>query len=195
MEAVRRRARARTPHLMLLAPLQELGRGKAAANGKQATGSAAAATPGTRSPAGRAPPASVKADEFKDQGNDLFKKGDYVKSIQMYTAAIALAPRTAVYYSNRAMAYLKLEQFERAIADCDLSIEIRWTAKAALRRGTARAAVAMWQEALDDFEAVVRAEPHNRAAAEQAEECRRMLATVALPEDGTRAPVLTEGLL
>ena len=161
-----------------------------ASKGKSNTAVGGASTP----PAAATVSATDKANEFKDNGNALFKKGEYLASIQMYTAAIALAPRNPVYYSNRAMSYLKLEMYEQTISDCDSSIAVTWSAKAALRRGTARAAMGLWTEALDDFDAVVRSEPHNRAAVEQAEECRTMLATSVYADD-VKMPVQVEGLL
>lgn len=44
-----------------------------------------------------------------------------VEAVSKYTAAIALRP-TAIYLSNRAFCYLKLEQFELAIVDADLAL-------------------------------------------------------------------------
>ncbi len=44
-----------------------------------------------------------------------------VQAVGKYTAAIELRP-TAIYLSNRAFCYVKLEQFELAILDADLAL-------------------------------------------------------------------------
>lgn len=55
-----------------------------------------------------------------------------------YTEALKLDPKNAVYYSNRAMAYLKMLMFEEAEADCDRALRLDLTAKTLLRRATSR---------------------------------------------------------
>ena len=60
-----------------------------------------------------------------------------------------------------AMSFLKLQQFDHVIRDCNLSVEIKWTAKAVMRRGTAYANLKRVEEALKDFEAVLQKEPGN----------------------------------
>lgn len=51
-----------------------------------------------------------EANEIKDRGNKHVKLGEYMKAIEAYTQAIDLYPDDAVYYSNRALCYLKLER-------------------------------------------------------------------------------------
>eukprot|EP00668_Euglena_longa_P000306 GGOE01000401.1.p1 GENE.GGOE01000401.1~~GGOE01000401.1.p1 ORF type:complete len:520 (-),score=129.44 GGOE01000401.1:231-1751(-) len=101
------------------------------------------------SPSKPPPPANTEAlpsaDLLKDQGNALFKAGNWEAAAALYTAAIDLAqspgtsvgPRIAMYYGNRAAAHAKLwEQqqakgsplaaclphAERCIADCDAAV-------------------------------------------------------------------------
>lgn len=45
-----------------------------------------------------------------------------VQAVGKYTAAIDLHP-TAIYLSNRAFCYVKLEQFGLAILDADMALE------------------------------------------------------------------------
>lgn len=42
------------------------------------------------------------AVQLKDEGNELFKKQDYVGAIIKYTEAIGLDDKNAVLYANRA---------------------------------------------------------------------------------------------
>lgn len=72
-----------------------------------------------------------------------------------YTKAINLDPNNAVYYSNRAFAHIRLENFGSAIADATKSLELDPTyIKAYYRRGDARFALGQLKESLSDFKKV-----------------------------------------
>jgi hypothetical protein len=62
------------------------------------------------------------------------------------------------------------------MVDCERSLKLQFTVKAALRRGSAAVALGLWQEALASFRAVLAHEPHNRQAAEQVSLCEAMQA-------------------
>lgn len=57
-------------------------------------------------PAG--PPLPSEAEKAKTEGNTAFARGEYQKAIESYSRAIDLAPKSAVLYGNRALAYVKL---------------------------------------------------------------------------------------
>lgn len=79
--------------------------GAAAGSGSRASNAAAAAAGAA---AGEADAKRVeRAEKFKAKGNELFKAGRYPEAIKQYTEAIRAHPEHPVYYSNRAMAYLK----------------------------------------------------------------------------------------
>ena len=46
----------------------------------------------------------LKAEQLKNEGNDLFVKKDYAAACKKYTEAIALDDKNAVLYCNRAAA-------------------------------------------------------------------------------------------
>jgi tetratricopeptide (TPR) repeat protein len=48
-----------------------------------------------------------RAEKFKAKGNEFFKVGRYVDAVKQYSEAVRMHPDNPVYYSNRAMAYLK----------------------------------------------------------------------------------------
>lgn len=52
---------------------------------------------------------------------NLGSESKLVQAVGKYTAAIELRP-TAIYLSNRAFCYVKLEQFGLAILDADLAL-------------------------------------------------------------------------
>lgn len=64
----------------------------------------------------------ARADVFKDEGNEFLKKHKYSLAAAKYTQAIELFP-TAIYYSNRAQALIKLESYGLAIQDANESLK------------------------------------------------------------------------
>ena len=74
-----------------------------------------------------------------------------------YTKAINLDPNNAVFYSNRAFAHIKLENFGSAITDATKSLELDPSyVKAYYRRGDAQFALGHIKESLGDFKKVLR---------------------------------------
>ena len=57
----------------------------------------------------------VKADAAREEGNTLFKSGDYPGAVKAYTEAVKRAPDDPRGYANRAAAYIKLASFPDAI--------------------------------------------------------------------------------
>lgn len=45
------------------------------------------------------------------------KDKEYERAIEMYTKAIELDPKNAVYYANRSLAHLRLEMFGLSLED------------------------------------------------------------------------------
>ena len=50
----------------------------------------------------------AEAEKAKDEGNKAFAAGKYADAAECYSRAIAVAPKSAVLYGNRALAYIKL---------------------------------------------------------------------------------------
>lgn len=72
--------------------------------------------------------AKLKAEELKKHGNELFKEGEYMKSLEIYTEALRTCPvgcasERAILYGNRAAAKHKLDSKPSAIDDCTKSLE------------------------------------------------------------------------
>lgn len=67
-----------------------------------------------------------EAVEFKEEGNLAFKNCDWTAAIEAYTKAIECGKhhkQLPTFYKNRAAAYLKLEQYEQTVRDCNKSLE------------------------------------------------------------------------
>lgn len=58
----------------------------------------------------------------REEGNKLFKAGDFAGSVKAYSEAIARDPADARGYNNRAAAYQKLAAFPEALKDTDKAI-------------------------------------------------------------------------
>ena len=81
----------------------------------------------------------VVPDLEKTKGNESFRVADNDDAVRCYSRSLALAPRSAVVWANRAMAYIRQELFDLAEADCcvALLLDPRYT-KAYSRRGLVR---------------------------------------------------------
>lgn len=77
----------------------------------------------------------VKSDEERNRGNDLYKAGDFVGSVQAYTESIKRNPSDPRGYTNRASAYIKLVALPEALKDCEEAIKMDETfTKAYIRK-------------------------------------------------------------
>lgn len=62
------------------------------------------------------------AESLKDQGNALLAAHKFALACEKYTEAINLFP-TAIFYSNRAQALIKLESYAFAVNDANEAIK------------------------------------------------------------------------
>ena len=65
---------------------------------------------------------TLQAEKHKNKGNDAFKSGNYQAAVECYGAAIDLNPNEPAYYTNRCIAYLKLENPQLALNDCQRAL-------------------------------------------------------------------------
>ncbi|XP_006005585.1 E3 ubiquitin-protein ligase CHIP [Latimeria chalumnae] len=70
------------------------------------------------------PEKTVGAQELKEQGNRLFLGRKYQEAVACYSKAINRNPSVAVYYTNRALCYLKMQQYDKTVADCKHALEL-----------------------------------------------------------------------
>jgi len=56
--------------------------------------------------------AKKKATNLKDEGNQMMKEGKYKKAIKLYSDAIDECRGMMVLYSNRALAYIRVEEYD-----------------------------------------------------------------------------------
>ncbi|XP_062204463.1 uncharacterized protein LOC133906536 [Phragmites australis] len=106
------------------------------------------------------PPAAAVA--LKDQGNEQFKSGNYLKAAALYTQAIKLDPDNATLYSNRAAAFLQLVKLSKALADAETTVKLkpRWE-KGYFRKGCVLEAMERYEEAISAFQIALQHNPQN----------------------------------
>ncbi|BGP50818.1 hypothetical protein JCM10450v2_006744 [Rhodotorula kratochvilovae] len=105
------------------------------------------------------PPLSPEAEQAKEEGNALFKAGEFDKAREAYGRAIALAPTSFTLLGNRALSSLKLSppDFSSALADAEAAVTLAPTwAKGHVRRGEALEGLMRVDEAVKAFEEAVR---------------------------------------
>lgn len=82
--------------------------------------------------------ATNQALKYKEQGNAAFKAGDTKKAIEFYTYATEMDPNNPIFYTNRATAYHKMGNFEKALRDATKAVKKDSTwAKGYYRQGLA----------------------------------------------------------
>lgn len=66
----------------------------------------------------------VKAEEHKEAGVALFKKGDFPGAIKEFEEGLRRDPKSKAIFANRAATFLKLMEPNQALKDCEKALEI-----------------------------------------------------------------------
>ncbi|KAJ3191892.1 STIP1 y and U box-containing protein 1 [Irineochytrium annulatum] len=64
------------------------------------------------------------AEDLKQKGNKHFADGDYAAAVESYSHAIIRSPTNPVYFTNRALAHLRLHHPDRTVLDCRSAVEL-----------------------------------------------------------------------
>ncbi|KAK7872199.1 hypothetical protein R5R35_001759 [Gryllus longicercus] len=107
-------------------------------------------------------------EQWKEQGNIAFKEGEWDKAIVCYSKAIKASKADnsdkAVYLKNRAAAFLKKLEYQKAYDDCSAALEISPNdPKALFRRCQALDNLERYEEAYRDARQVLSVDPANKA--------------------------------
>lgn len=65
-----------------------------------------------------------RAEILKKIGNGAFKNGDYEKAVTYFTKAIEQRKDSSVLWNNRALSYMNLQLFEKALHDCEWALKV-----------------------------------------------------------------------
>lgn len=93
-----------------------------------------------------------KANELRSKAAEAYSEQNYEESVKLYTEAIELNPRSALYHGKRGQAYLKLSKPNACIRDCSRALEINPDSATAYKfRGRANRLLGKWEEAAKDL--------------------------------------------
>ncbi|XP_049691463.1 tetratricopeptide repeat protein 31 isoform X2 [Accipiter gentilis] len=110
------------------------------------------------------------------RGNEAAQKGRYAEAVQAFTEAVKLNPREHRLFGNRSYCYEKLQRYEEALRDAQVSLGLQpgWP-KGFFRKGKALRGLKRYAEAISTFEELLRLDGANADAAAQLEACRALL--------------------
>lgn len=139
----------------------------------------------------------ARAVELKNQGNKALLSNHFQDAIDLYTQAIELDGSNAVYFANRAQAYIKEEMYGAAVEDASSAIRLdpNYT-KAYYRRAVASAAITKYKEAVTDFKTVIDRVPGDKDARIRLDECKKIIRAKAFAKaiEVEGVPKLSESL-
>ena len=67
----------------------------------------------------------ARATELKEEGNQLYAKGNTTEAIDRYTQALELNPKDHIVFCNRSQAYLSISELDQAYSDAQNAINIK----------------------------------------------------------------------
>mmetsp|Transcript_84 Transcript_84/g.221 ORF Transcript_84/g.221 Transcript_84/m.221 type:complete len:517 (-) Transcript_84:177-1727(-) len=130
----------------------------------------------------------AKALDLKNQGNEQLKIGHFLQAIGFYSEAVKYSPTNAIILSNRAQAYIKVENYGLAMADASVALESDPKyAKAYYRRGSAQFALGHLKDAKKDFRTVCQLNPKSKDARTKLKACEK-----AIREEAFRKAIESE---
>lgn len=117
-----------------------------------------------------------KAEELKEKGNQCVKEEKYAEAILHYTHAIASDRENSLLYSNRSMAFLKMDQFYLAYEDAKETIRLdpSWP-KGYFRKAEAEFRAEHYREAMESFRKALRCGGDEAKVMEEVRKAKREL--------------------
>ncbi|XP_023619380.1 sperm-associated antigen 1 [Myotis lucifugus] len=113
---------------------------------------------------------------LKEEGNQYVKDKNYKDALSKYSECLQINDKECAIYTNRALCYLKLCQFEEAKRDCDQALRIDdGNVKACYRRALAHKGLKDYQNSLNDLNTVLRLDSSIVEAKMELEEVTRFL--------------------
>lgn len=122
---------------------------------------------------------SEKANEAREEGNALFKAGDFAGAVKAYTESIKRDPSDPRGYNNRSNAYTKLVALPEALKDAEEAIKVDPKfVKAYIRKSHVLYAMRDYTKAIEVVQQAAdidEEKKHTREIQEQATKCQQAL--------------------
>ncbi|KAH9950093.1 activator of Hsp70 and Hsp90 chaperone [Amylocystis lapponica] len=122
-----------------------------------------------------------KANEAREEGNALFKAGDFAGAVKAYTESIKRAPTDPRGYNNRANAYTKLVALPEALKDAEEAIKVDpQFVKAYIRKSHVLYAMRDYTKAIEAVQQAAEIDTdnkHSREIQDQVVKCQQELFT------------------
>ncbi|XP_070283044.1 tetratricopeptide repeat protein 12 [Myotis yumanensis] len=100
------------------------------------------------------------ADALKGKGNEAFVRGDYETAILCYSEGLEKLKDMKVLYTNRAQAYIKLGDYQKALVDCDWALKCdEKCTKAYFHMGKAHLALKNYSVSRECFQKILEINP------------------------------------
>ncbi|OWM82207.1 hypothetical protein CDL15_Pgr001781 [Punica granatum] len=98
----------------------------------------------------------------RSRGNELFKALRFSEACVAYGEGLEHDPYNSVLLCNRAACRVKLSQYEKAVEDCTVALNLRPAySKARLRRGDCYAKLEKWEASIRDYEMLMSETPED----------------------------------
>ncbi|XP_048765669.1 hsp70-Hsp90 organising protein-like isoform X2 [Ostrea edulis] len=108
-----------------------------------------------------------EVESLKNQGNECIRKENFAEATIHYTHAIQKDAKNHLLYSNRSLAFLKLQQYYYALEDAKETIKLQpYWAKGYFRKGEVLFAVGNYETALLSYEQAFKIEPNDKGLTE-----------------------------
>ncbi|XP_036987024.2 sperm-associated antigen 1 [Artibeus jamaicensis] len=113
---------------------------------------------------------------LKEEGNQCVKDKNYKDALSKYSECLNINNKECAIYTNRALCYLKLCQFEEAKQDCDQALQIdNGNVKAYYRRALAHKGLKDYEKSINDLNKVLLLDSNIVEAKMELEEVTRFL--------------------
>jgi len=115
------------------------------------------------------------AENWKNQGNTAFQKGQNSEAVKCYSKAVEIDPNNHVYYTNRATAYAGMEEWEKCLSDANkaTSIKTDWV-KGYFRKAQALIGLKRYEEGIVAYKRAVELDPKNEDITSRLKEAEQL---------------------
>eukprot|EP00941_MAST-03F_sp_MAST-3F-sp1_P005933 g5933.t1 len=113
---------------------------------------------------------TASEESLRLEGNKLFKRKDYLSAMTKYCLCLKQNPDNIKALANRALVLMKMERFEKAVADCDAVLRLQPDhTKALFRKARACRRIGRYEDAEKAFIACIASSDGSSASKQTAE--------------------------